>query len=467
MIDIWRMSATEIAKLVKCKDLSAREVAMATLERIEQVNPLINAIVDCNDKCVLDHADRLDARISRGHEVGELAGVPVTIKINVDQKGYATTNGLYHQKDLIAKNNSPVVDSLIAADAVPIGRTNNPAFCYRWFTSNRLHGATKNPHDFSLTPGGSSGGAAAAVASGMGALAHGTDIAGSIRYPAYACGVHGLRPSSGRVAAYNASSGEREIGGQLMAVSGPLARSIDDLRVALKALARPDIRDPMWTPVPLIGHTVERRVALCLDPGKIGTSPVIKHKLIQSAHLLAQAGWIVEEVDDLPSLNEAADLQLRLWIGDNYEAKLNAAHEEGDLGALTVLRGHSRLGQSLTLNEFSDVFKRRAALIREWNFFFEKYPVILTAISAELPFEDDYDLTGPDAFERVWKAQIPQIGTPLMGLPGLSVFTGFHDTTPTGVQILANRFREDLCLDAGKIIEDGFGVPPIADIKNK
>lgn len=464
MVDIWRMSATEIAKLVKGKNLSAREVAMAALQRIEQVNPLINAIVDCNINDVLGHADRLDARIRRGENVGDLAGVPVTIKVNVDQRGYATTNGLLHQKDLIAENNSPVVDSLIAADAIPIGRTNNPAFCYRWFTSNRLHGATKNPRNPCLTPGGSSGGAAAAVASGMGALAHGTDIAGSIRYPAYACGVHGLRPSSGRVAAYNASSGEREIGGQLMAVSGPLARSIDDLRIALKAMARPDIRDPMWVPAPLIGSAVEHRVALCLDPCKIGTSPVIKGRLIQCGKLLAEAGWQVEEVEDLPALNEAADLQLRLWIGDNYEAKLNAAQEEGDIGALTVLRGHATLGKSLTLSEFSNVFKRRAALMREWNFFFEKYPVVLMPVSADLPFEDNYDLKSLDAFERVWKAQIPQIGTPFMGLPGLSVFTGFDNTTPTGVQVVANRFREDLCLDVGNIIERSFGAPPLADV---
>ena len=147
--------------------------------------------------------------------------MPVTVKVNVDQAGYATTNGVTLQKDVIAQANNPVVDNLLRAGAVVLGRTNTPAFSLRWFTSNQLHGDTRNPRNAALTPGGSSGGAAAAVAAGIGHIAHGTDIAGSIRYPAYACGVHGLRPTLGRVAAFNAALPERSLGGQITAVSGP------------------------------------------------------------------------------------------------------------------------------------------------------------------------------------------------------------------------------------------------------
>lgn len=463
MNELWRLDAMKIAALIKSRQVSARDVAMAALERLSAVNPSINAVVDMRPEEVLAQASRIDAATARGEEAGALAGVPVTVKVNVDQRGYATTNGVTLQQDLLATDNSPVVDSLLEAGAIILGRTNTPAFSYRWFTNNRLHGHTKNPHDPALTPGGSSGGAAAAVASGIGHIAHGTDIAGSIRYPAYACGVHGLRPSPGRVAAYNASSPERDIGGQITAVSGPLARSINDLELALRVLSRRDARDPWWTPAALTGPEVARRVALCLDPGKIGTCEPIRAKLREAARYLEAAGWIVDEVEDLPPLREAADLQIRLWIGEGYEAKLAAAEKEGDPGALAILRGHQTLGRSTTLASFSQTLTRRATLIRQWQLFMATYPVVLLPVSADLPFEDDLDLKGQAAFERVWDAQIPQIGVPFLGLPGLSVFTGLNGRTPTGVQLLAPRFREDLCLAAGAIIEAAFGPPSVVD----
>src|SRR5215475_13231309 len=196
-------------------------------------------------------ADRVDAAIAKGESVGPLAGVPVTVKVNVDQAGFATTNGLKLQKDAIASVNNPVVENLVKAGAVILGRTNCPAVSYRWFTSNLIHGDTKNPRDPAITPGGSSGGAGAAVAAGIGHIAHGTDIAGSIRYPAYACGVHGLRPTVGRIPAFNPGLPERPIGPQISAVSGPLARTIGDIRIALAAMSAYDYRDPWWVPAPL------------------------------------------------------------------------------------------------------------------------------------------------------------------------------------------------------------------------
>ncbi len=206
MKDIWRLSATELASLIRSREVSAREAAQAGLARLEAVNPKLNAVIDHRPDDVLKQADAIDAKIARGDEAGILGGVPVTVKVNIDQAGFATTNGLKLQRDLIAKTNSPVVDNLRKAGAVILGRTNTPAFSYRWFTTNLLHGDTFNPRNRSITPGGSSGGAASAVTAGIGHIAHGTDIAGSIRYPAYACGVHGLRPTIGRIPAFNASS---------------------------------------------------------------------------------------------------------------------------------------------------------------------------------------------------------------------------------------------------------------------
>src|SRR6202012_2932163 len=203
---------------------SAKDVAQAALARLDAVNPKINAVIDHRPDEGLAQAAAVDAAISRGEALGPLAGVPVTIKANIDQQGFATTNGLKMQRDTIAHSNSPVVDNLLKAGAVLLGRTNCPAFSYRWFTTNLIHGDTKNPRDPGITPGGSSGGAGASVAAGIGHIALGTDIAGSIRYPAYACGVHGLRPTVGRGAGVNPAIPERSIGPQISAVSGPLAR---------------------------------------------------------------------------------------------------------------------------------------------------------------------------------------------------------------------------------------------------
>src|SRR3954462_12285427 len=229
MQDLWRLSAADLASLVRSKKVSAMDAATAGLSLLEAVNPRINAVVDYRPEDVLAHARAIDAAIARGEDAGPLAGVPVTVKVNIDQQGFATTNGSKLQRDVIAKTNSPVIDNLRKAGAVILGRTNCPAFSYRWFTTNLIHGDTKNPRDPGLTPGGSSGGAGAAGAAGIGHIAHGTDIAGSIRYPAYACGVHGLRPTVGRIAAFNAALPERPIGPQISAGSGPLGRPLGAL----------------------------------------------------------------------------------------------------------------------------------------------------------------------------------------------------------------------------------------------
>ncbi|WP_334166911.1 amidase family protein [Achromobacter mucicolens] len=457
MSDLWRLSAVELAALVRKREVSAVQAAQSALQRLDAVNPAINAVVDHRPEDVLAQAAEVDAAISRGEDPGLLAGVPVTVKVNVDQAGFATTNGVRLQKDLIADRNSPVVDNLRRAGAVIVGRTNTPAFSLRWFTGNVLHGDTRNPRNPALTPGGSSGGAASAVAAGIGHLAHGTDIAGSIRYPAYACGVHGLRPSLGRVAAYNASLPERSIGGQITAVSGPLGRTIADVRLGLAALAAPDPRDPWWVPAPLTGPEAPRRVALCLNPEGMDTDPAVVKALQEAARRLSEAGWTVDTLEALPPMQEAADLQIRMWMADGYDAMLAAAEKEGDPGALVALAGQRDKAAGADLATFSAVLTRRATLTRLWEMFFAEYPVLLLPVSAELPFPDNLDLQGDAAYARVWRAQMTQIGLPFMGLPGLSVAMGSAMSSagpsPVGVQVVAGRYREDLCLAAGEIIE--------------
>lgn len=457
MTDLWRLPATDLAARIRAKQVSATDAARDALARLDAANPRINAVVDHRPEDVLAQAASVDAALARGEDPGPLAGVPVTIKVNADQAGFATTNGLRLQKDLIAQDDSPVVANLRRAGAVILGRTNTPAFSLRWFTRNSLHGHTKNPRDPAITPGGSSGGAAAAVAAGIGAIGHGTDIGGSIRYPAYACGVHGLRPTLGRIPAWNASGPERHAGGQLMAVSGPIARTIADLRLGLAAMSARDIRDPWWVGAPLDGPPVPKRAALCIAPEGMAVQPAVEAALRDAAKRLQAAGWTVEEADT-PPLREPAALQAMLWLAESRRGLNAALHKEGDPDASFIFAQMEALCPQPDLNAFMDGLQKRATFVRQWMAFFERFPVAITPVSGELPFRDQEDVESPEAFRRIMAAQLTQVGLPLMGLPGLAVTTGLVGAVPVGVQLVAGRYREDLLLAAGEAIE-AAGVP--------
>lgn len=451
MEDLASLTACETAALVAARKVSAREVAEASLARIAARNPALNAIVQHMPDEALAAADAVDAAFARGEDPGPLAGVPVTIKVIVDQAGHATTNGLVSQKDLIATEDNPVVANLRRVGAVIVGRTNTPAFSLRWFTRNGLHGATKNPLDAALTPGGSSGGAGAAVATGMGAIGHGTDIAGSIRYPAYACGVHGLRPSLGRVPAFNATGGDRLIGAQLMAVSGPLARSIPDLRLALSAMARPDPRDPWSQPMPLVGALAPKRVAYVEAPEGMAVSAPVRAALRAAAETLRAAGYTVEAVQT-PPWAEAMALQLRLWMAEFRHSGLAGLRAENDPDANFVYAQMTRHCPEIDLNGLMETLKSRARLTRAWRSFLADWPLVLCPVSGETAFPDQLDVASEAGFDRVLAAQMPLIATPFMGLPGLAVTTGREGTAPLGVQLVADQFREDLLLAAGEVL---------------
>jgi amidase len=459
LTDLWRLSATDLAARIRRREVSATEAARSALARLEAVNPKINAVIGYSSEETLAEAAAVDAAIARGEDPGPMAGVPVTIKVNADQKGWATTNGLRIQKDLVAEQDNPVVSNLRRAGAVVLGRTNTPAFSLRWFTNNQLHGHTKNPRDPSITPGGSSGGAAAATAAGIGTIGHGTDIGGSIRYPAYACGIHGLRPTIGRIPAFNASGAERAIGAQLMAVSGPIARTMADIRLGLAALSQPDPRDPWYVPVPLEGPPAPQRAALCIAPEGMKVQPEVEAALRDAARRLEAAGWTVEEVADTPPLQEPANLQAMLWLAETRRNLGTVIAREADPEATVIYGYMERLCPNPDLGAFQDALQRRAGLLRQWLLFFERYPVVLMPTSGELPFRDQSDVASFEDFQRILAAQLPQVGLPLLSLPGLAVATGLVGRVPVGVQLVAGRYREDLLLKAGEAIEAG-GVPP-------
>lgn len=452
-MELFERSATQISKAVKAGDVTAREVTQSVLARMDAVNPAINAVVARNDEEALQAADEVDRARDAGATLGPMAGVPVTTKENVDQTGFATTNGLQIQKDLIATTDSPVVANLRRAGAVIVGRTNTPAFSLRWFTRNSLHGHTKNPHNPAITPGGSSGGAAAATAAGIGAMGHGTDIGGSIRYPAYACGLQGIRPTLGRVAARNASAPDRHIGAQLMAVSGPHARSVADLRLTLGVMAQPDLQDPWHVPAPMKGAAYPRRAALCVHPEGLNTHPLVEQSLRRAAERLIDAGWDVTEVDS-PPFRAPARLQAQLWLAEMERGAKAMFAQEADPDALHVLAEMHKITALPDLNEVLDALQARVGFLREWEMFLAEYPVLICPVSSEPPFPDLLDL---DDFARCLEAQLTQVGLPLMGLPGMSVFTGFGSGeaghTPLGAQLISARYREDIMLDAAEAIE--------------
>ncbi|MVW72699.1 amidase family protein [Bordetella sp. 15P40C-2] len=456
-MNIWELDATQIAAGVRSGQFSAEEVAIDVLHRVEAVNPSLNAIVESSAERTIDAARAVDEALAAGAEPGVLAGVPLTIKVVADEAGWATTNGVRLQQKQIAAQDNPLVFHLKAAGGVSIGRTNTPAFSLRWFTSNRLYGTTRNPHNIALTPGGSSGGASAAVAAGLGAIAHGTDIAGSVRYPAYACGVHGLRPTPGRISYFNATAPARGIGQQFMSVSGPIARSVADLRLALGVMAQGDVRDPTWVPAPFEGPQVPRHAALCTHPAGLNTHPRIVRALEDAARRLRERGWQVTQVENVPPLREASVEHIYLWMGDGFDSRMAKALKEEDPGALATLRGQRELVANMDVARFSEALTRRLSMLREWQLFFDRYPVLLMPVSSELPFPDELDAKDEPSYRRVWEAQIPLIGTAFVGLPGVTVATGVEECVPVGVQVLAGRFREDLCLKAAADIEaDGF-----------
>lgn len=453
--DLWTWNAVDIAQAIAGRRVSSREAVSSALGRLAAVNPRLNAVIDVLAEEALGAADQADAALMRGEAVGALHGVPVTIKINVDYAGRPTTTGVVAFKDDIAAADSPPVANWRRAGAIIIGRTNVPAFCARFFTDNDLHGRTLNPHDPRRTPGGSSGGAAAAVASGIGALAHGTDRAGSIRYPAYACGVVGLRPSFGRLPSYSANPNvESTIASQLMSVQGPLARTVDDIRLGLRGLMPGDSRDPWWVPAPLLEADATRplRVAVFAGTGNAVVDPSVTASVKQAATWLEQAGCDVE-AGTPPGVNELAEMFFSIIKTEEGEGTSRAIERLGDDALRRARAGTMKQARKLTLEEYVAVLGRRTVLLRQWNSFFERYDVLLLPVSYQLAMPVDEDQKGNEAVARMLAAHEPMLALSMLGLPSLSMPTGLAGSIPTGVQIVAGRFKEEVCLRAGALIE--------------
>ena len=464
--EIWTWDAADLARAIRLRQVSAREATEAALRRCAAVNPAINAVVELLEAEALAAADAADAAVKAGEALGPLHGVPVTTKVNVDQRGCATTIGVVALRDAVAAEDSAVVANLRRAGAVIIGRTNAPAFAFRWFTDNALYGRTSNPWSAAHTPGGSSGGAAAAVAAGIGAVAHGNDLGGSIRYPAFVTGLVGLRPSAGRVPGFNpASRTERPISAQLMSTQGPLARRAADARLALAAMSEGDPRDPWWMPVALEGPPVPRpiRVALSADPLGAGVHPEVAEAVRRAGVVLAEAGYAVEEVEP-PDFAGAVEDMDALAHGESLLFTSAAVERDADPQARDVFRFRAARTPRLDTEGFLRTLARRATRQRAWALFFAHHPLLVCPVSAEPPFPQGLDAEGQAQYDRVFAAQKVLFAAPLLGLPAVSVPTGLSSGgLPLGVQIIGPRWREDLVLDAAEAVEARCPMPTPID----
>lgn len=457
--EIWSRDAAATAAAIRARAFSSREAVEAALARLDRVNPAINAVVEVLGNEALAAADEADRRSADGEACGLLHGVPVTTKINVDLAGHPTTNGLVAMKDAIASEDSAPVAALRRAGAIIIGRTNVPAFSYRWFTGNDLHGITRNPWNPGLSPGGSSGGAAAAVAVGAGTLAHGNDVAGSLRLPASACGVYGMRPTVGRLASYNpAQPAEKSLCLQIGATEGLLARSVRDLRLGMAALEVPDHRDPWQVPAPWPSQTdhLPCRVALFTGEREFGTAPEIAATVRKAASWLEDAGYIVEETAP-PHLAEIAELWMSMLYAECSGPVRETMFGLGDEAFRRSFADSVANFPVLDSGGLHRAWERRLAIQREWARFLHDYPVALMPTALQPTFPIDHDLAGREVLAGITKAFSPLSSIAGLALPAISVPAGFAAGTPAGVQVVAGRFMEERCLAAAAALEVRIG----------
>lgn len=348
-----------------------------------------------------------------------------------------------------------------------VGRSNLPAFGLRWFSENELFGRTLNPWTEDRTPGGSSGGAAAAVAAGIVPIAHANDIGGSIRYPAAVCGVTAIRPTAGRVPKWSAPSMVNPVPSlaeTVMAVEGPIARHVKDLRVALEAMSQYDPRDPASVPIsyrdePALTHAT--KVAVVREIPGVETCPANLHAVEEAAGWLGDAGYEVVELD-VPEIADAHRLwQLLLFeelrLGQDEIAELGG-EQLRDSVANSFAIAEPVWGPRPTLEDFIQGYTLRNELLSRLEDRFTDVPLLLTPFSAALAPVHGADHGGFEAANALMQAQWPMTFVPCLGLPGATVPTGVVDGLPGSVQLVAGRFRESWILDAAQAIEDRAGV---------
>lgn len=462
--ELWRKTATELAGLIARGDVSSREVVDAHLARIDEVNPRLNAIVRRLDREARAAADEADSARRSGVELGPLHGVPCTVKENIDLAGTPTTNAVPALAEAISATDAPIVERMRRAGAIPIGRTNLPDMGLRVHTDSSLHGLTRNPWHHDRTTGGSSGGEAAALASGMSPIGLGNDIGGSLRNPAHCCGVASIKPTQGVVPwATEIPPTSLGLASQLMLVDGVMARRIDDVRIGFDVIRGHHRRDPYSIPASLISAPRDRpwRVAVMAEVPGGRTDPGIAAVVRRAGDALKALGH--EVVETTPPRVEST---IELW-----SATLNS-----ELGAMAPLldailgddaRRFLEFGREkfphLDQTALTFLHGQRHELAREWSEWFGDFDALLSPTWALPAFAHGFDIQDLASAETVLETFRPVLAANLFGSPVAVVPAGETDGLPVGVQVSAWRYHDLVCLDIASDIDRTLGLPTPID----
>ena len=467
MPNLWRLSASDLAKQIATKQVSSAEVIEAHLARIESVNPKVNAVVRLLADDARSGAKEADRLVAEGGSLGPLHGVPFTVKENIDVAGLPTTWGLPALAGAVVPMDAPVVERMRAAGAIPIGRTNLPDMALRVHTDSSLHGLTRNPWNAGRTAGGSSGGEAAALATGMSPIGLGNDVGGSLRNPANACGIASIRPSMGRVPdAGFVPSEDRLLAVQLMMVQGPMARRVADVRLGLQVLMGAHPRDPWSIDAPFAGKSLGRPIRVAVVPAPPGgdVDPAISGAVRDAADVLANAGYDV--VEACPArYEEAVEVWARFILGDYRSALDRIRPMMGADGLAFLNAGYEVTPPLADTAAMSGLFAQRDGVARAWSIFLATHPLILTPTWTQLPFEHGFDAASAENVAATLALMRPVVPANLIGLPSACVPAGRDAPSglPIGVLITGQRSREDLCLEAAEAVEARLGLPTPID----
>jgi len=456
--------AKTLANRIRTREVSVFEVMEQFLDQIERINPHVNAIPTLRSRAeLLEEARGADQILSRGDTVGALFGLPMAVKDLSLTKGLLTTRGSPIYQNFVPETDELYVERLRAAGAIIIGKTNTPEFGAGSQTYNEVFGVTRNPYDLSKTCGGSSGGAAVALACGMVPLADGTDLGGSLRNPASFCNIVGFRPSLGRVPKLSANAWNS------LSVHGPMARSVSDLAYLLSVMAGPDSRDPISLDDPgsIFLGSLERpfrgmRIAWSEDLGRYPVDPVVNQVCNASKSVFENLGCSVSEAE--PDFSDVDEIFQTLRAWGFAESRRDDLTAHRNLIKDTVI-WNTELGLNLTARDIGSVQKARTALHRRVMLFFEEHEFLVLPVSQVPPFPIEIEwvreINGTEMQTYIdWMATCYAITC--TGLPAISVPCGFTpDGLPIGLQIVG-RHRHDF-----EVLQLAYAFEQITQHSNK
>jgi amidase len=444
--EICAMTARELALHIRQRDLSAREVMEAHLRRIEQVNPTVNAIVTLLPERALAGAGAADAAQRRGEPLGPLHGLPVAHKDLVPTKGIRTVRGSPIFADDIPTQDALLVERIRAGGAITIGKTNTPEFGAGSQTFNPVFGATLNPYDTTKTCGGSSGGAAVALACGMIPIADGSDTGGSLRNPAAFCNVVGFRPSPGRVPSW-----PKQLGWFPISVDGPMARTVGDVALLLSAMAGPDARSPIALNEPgsKFGVDLNRdfrgvKIAWSPDLGGLPVDRRVRAVMAAQQSAFAEIGCVVEEAT--PDFRDADEI-FKLWRAWAFELGYTDLIRDHRAQIKETVIWNAEAGLTITGPQLARAEAKRTELYHRVREFMQTYEFMIMPVTQVPPFPvtQEYitEIEGVPMETYIdWMRSCYYVT--VTGLPAISVPCGFTpEGLPVGVQIVG-RHQDDL-----------------------